>query len=211
MSDQERLSQIKSIYDNAKSFGLRELELTLTIINSLEDPNERDFYICTSAEWLATNSNLRDIDRSIALVRSANTPIDKHSAFLAIVSRYIREGLRQNALNIISEAEANAIELEKINFVQWQQAQAWEEIADVYINLNDVLTAKKAWGRAINISQLGQNDDNPQNAKECTSILFAITKKLAKNGYLDDAIETARSIRMETWRQSALEELQKGS
>jgi len=208
MNDQEKLDNIKSIY-GVKPFGPREVEQILSIAEELEDRENRDFYTSTCIEWLTVNGDLEYVEKSSVLATSINSPFDKHTAYLAIASRYMREKYYSKAIETLSEAEKNASMFKNTRYIEWQQAQAWEEIADSYAKLNEVILAKQALDKAIVVAQLGQNDENLQNTKECTSILFAITKRLVKFGYLDQALETAQSIKMDTWRQSALKELDK--
>jgi tetratricopeptide (TPR) repeat protein len=208
MSDQEKLEEIKRIYSNAKPFGFRVWETLLPIIESLEDRRDRDSYICLSAEWLATGGDLSDLDHALVLVRSSNLLTARYSALIAIASRFFHEGHRQRALDLLAEAEATSLELERNEeYTALEKASAWDQIADIYYELGELTSSKRAWAKAVSLAQIGQQDPRQQEVHDNIYLLFTLAKKLALNGYLEDAIKAAQSIKMDSWRQSALKEL----
>jgi hypothetical protein len=208
MGDQEKLDKIRQLYDNAKSFGYQELEIVLPVVESLEDLADRDSYICICAEWLAQHGELKDLGRALALTRSTKLPVAKYSAFLEIASRFARENRRKDALNVLNEAEATVLELEGIaDQTELQKASAWDKIADIYHDLGEKIMAKNAWIKASRLAHAGQYDARAQEVHDNSYLLLTLTRKLASTGYVDEAVKTAQSIKLESWRNNALEEL----
>jgi hypothetical protein len=210
MDDQEKLDEIKRIFDTAKPFGYEDLEVILPIMKSLEDIRDRDSYICVCAEWLANHGQLQDLDRALNLARSVKFLAPKYAALNVVASRFFREGYREDALSILSESTNIVIELERNeDYSALEKAIAWDQIADIYYEFNEASVSKDSWIKAKNFAQIGLYDPRKQEVHDNNYFLYALAKKLAERGYMNEAIETAQVIIMESWKQSALSEIQK--
>lgn len=208
MNDIESITVLQKIFKKTNAIDSQDIEIASTILNAI-NTDDRDYYVCQFIEWLAIYADIKYIDTCLSLVRPSRTSLDKYSAFISVAIRLIREKKYDIALGVLAEIEENATALEKTAIDNWQVAQAWEELADIYLSLEIVETAKKILLKAASVAQSGQNNEtNLLDVKECSSILFAITKKMVKYGYYSDANTVAMSIKTDSWRKVALTELE---
>jgi tetratricopeptide (TPR) repeat protein len=208
MSDQRKLDEIRELRDRVHQFDPQVLEAALRIVESLEDRDDRDYYVSVLAEWSATGRGMKHLEKAIELTRSVKVASDRRRALVAIAKRLLAGDDRQRCESTLAEAEQAAEAVESDNgYLAWQKAEAWHQIADLYRELGHLSHATRVWSRAAKLAQSGQDSNDPQDARECRSILVEIVAKAAEAGLKDFAIETAQSITSNDWRKAALEKL----
>lgn len=210
MNDQQKLGNLKLLLDHAQRLAPADLESALQIAESVEDQEDRGYCIGVIAERVAATGDLDEVNRALELVESIKVLLDKFYALEAFAVRLSLEQQKQQSMEVLAKAKDVASKIEESEeYLKWQQGQAWSRIGKVYQTLGEYDRALESWARAIELLQLGQRSDNPQEAIDSAGVFTDVLGSLARAGYEDRAKALAQSITIAYKKENAVKIISK--